>query len=145
MGPLETWASSDGECCHELLGHWNSLSCFQISWLTCSGIDLMRNPKYNKGMAFTKTERDRHYLHGLLPPAYMNQDLQVGLKPGLRNHPPIVIGFWKSELSPCRLRLNGCTCKACFSFISEVHLCAFWLVGLCFLDAHLNLCSRWFE
>jgi malate dehydrogenase (oxaloacetate-decarboxylating)(NADP+) len=42
-----------------------------------SGIELLRNPKYNKGMAFTKTERDRHYLHGLLPPAYMNQDLQV--------------------------------------------------------------------
>ncbi|CAM6103216.1 unnamed protein product [Calypogeia fissa] len=42
-----------------------------------SGIELLRNPKYNKGMAFTKTERDRHYLHGLLPPAYMSQDLQV--------------------------------------------------------------------
>ncbi|KAL3694312.1 hypothetical protein R1sor_007963 [Riccia sorocarpa] len=42
-----------------------------------SGIELLRNPKYNKGMAFSKTERDRHYLHGLLPPAYMNQDLQV--------------------------------------------------------------------
>lgn len=28
-------------------------------------------------MAFSKTERDRHYLHGLLPPAYMNQDMQV--------------------------------------------------------------------
>ncbi|OAE25308.1 hypothetical protein AXG93_4620s1220 [Marchantia polymorpha subsp. ruderalis] len=42
-----------------------------------SGIELLRNPKYNKGMAFSKTERDRHYLHGLLPPAYMNQDMQV--------------------------------------------------------------------
>ncbi|KAI5069138.1 hypothetical protein GOP47_0015439 [Adiantum capillus-veneris] len=42
-----------------------------------SGIDLLRNPKYNKGMSFTKIERDRNHLHGLLPPAYMNQDLQV--------------------------------------------------------------------
>ncbi|KAH6556960.1 hypothetical protein KP509_1Z146000 [Ceratopteris richardii] len=42
-----------------------------------SGIDLLRNPKYNKGMAFTKVERDRNHLHGLLPPAYMSQDLQV--------------------------------------------------------------------
>ena len=42
-----------------------------------SGIDLLRNPKYNKGMAFTKLERNRHHLHGLLPPAYMSQDLQV--------------------------------------------------------------------
>lgn len=42
-----------------------------------SGIDLLRNPKYNKGMAFTKSERDRNHLHGLLPPAYMSGDLQV--------------------------------------------------------------------
>lgn len=42
-----------------------------------SGIDLLRNPKYNKGMSFTKSERDRNHLHGLLPPAYMSQDLQV--------------------------------------------------------------------
>eukprot|EP00271_Cylindrocystis_brebissonii_P012263 TRINITY_DN30516_c0_g1_i1.p1 TRINITY_DN30516_c0_g1~~TRINITY_DN30516_c0_g1_i1.p1 ORF type:complete len:691 (+),score=69.02 TRINITY_DN30516_c0_g1_i1:365-2437(+) len=42
-----------------------------------SGVDLLRNPKYNKGMAFTEAERDRHYLHGLLPPAYNDQDMQV--------------------------------------------------------------------
>ncbi|MCO5572876.1 hypothetical protein L7F22_026635 [Adiantum nelumboides] len=42
-----------------------------------SGIDLLRNPKYNKGMSFSKVERDRNHLHGLLPPAYMSQDLQV--------------------------------------------------------------------
>lgn len=42
-----------------------------------SGVDLLRNPKYNKGMAFTEDERDRHHLHGLMPPAYNSQDMQV--------------------------------------------------------------------
>jgi len=41
-----------------------------------SGVDLLRNPKYNKGMAFTEEERDRLYLRGLLPPAVMNQNTQ---------------------------------------------------------------------
>ena len=43
-----------------------------------SGADLTRNPKYNKGLAFTETERDRLYLRGLLPPAILSQDVQVG-------------------------------------------------------------------
>lgn len=42
-----------------------------------SGADLTRNPKYNKGLAFTETERDRLYLRGLLPPAILSQDVQV--------------------------------------------------------------------
>ena len=42
-----------------------------------SGADLCRNPKYNKGLAFTETERDRLYLRGLLPPAILSQDVQV--------------------------------------------------------------------
>lgn len=29
-----------------------------------SGVDLLRNPKYNKGMGFTPEERDRLYLRG---------------------------------------------------------------------------------
>ncbi|DBB14358.1 TPA: NADP-dependent malic enzyme 1 [Trebouxia sp. C0006] len=42
-----------------------------------SGADLCRNPKYNKGLAFTETERDRLYLRGLLPPAILSQDVQA--------------------------------------------------------------------
>ncbi|XP_019438433.1 PREDICTED: NADP-dependent malic enzyme [Lupinus angustifolius] len=41
-----------------------------------SGSTLLRDPRYNKGLAFTEIERDAHYLRGLLPPAVYNQDLQ---------------------------------------------------------------------
>ena len=43
-----------------------------------SGVDLLRHPKYNKGLAFRDEERDRLYLRGLLPPAIISQDVQVG-------------------------------------------------------------------
>ncbi|KAF8036239.1 hypothetical protein BT93_C2066 [Corymbia citriodora subsp. variegata] len=33
-----------------------------------SGLSLLRDPRYNKGLAFTERERDAHYLRGLLPP-----------------------------------------------------------------------------
>nr|CAB3474113.1 unnamed protein product [Digitaria exilis] len=41
-----------------------------------SGYNLMRDPRYNKGLAFTETERETHYLRGLLPPAIISQELQ---------------------------------------------------------------------
>ncbi|XP_039116007.1 NADP-dependent malic enzyme [Dioscorea cayenensis subsp. rotundata] len=41
-----------------------------------SGYTLLRNPVYNKGLAFTEKERDAHYLRGLLPPAIVSQELQ---------------------------------------------------------------------
>lgn len=43
----------------------------------CSGYSLMRDPRYNKGLAFTDKERDAHYLTGLLPPVVISQDVQV--------------------------------------------------------------------
>jgi hypothetical protein len=42
-----------------------------------SGVDLMRHPKYNKGLAFSEAERDRLYLRGLLPPAVLSQEVQL--------------------------------------------------------------------
>ncbi|CAI0409565.1 unnamed protein product [Linum tenue] len=41
-----------------------------------SGYNLMRDPRHNKGTAFTEKERDAHYLRGLLPPAIFTQELQ---------------------------------------------------------------------
>lgn len=40
------------------------------------GLDLLRDPQYNKGLAFTDDERDHHYIRGLLPPAVFSQELQ---------------------------------------------------------------------
>ncbi|KAK1434151.1 hypothetical protein QVD17_11069 [Tagetes erecta] len=42
-----------------------------------SGCSLLRNPRHNKGLAFTEKERDAHYMRGLLPPVVIKQELQV--------------------------------------------------------------------
>ncbi|KAL2234773.1 NADP-dependent malic enzyme-like [Sesamum indicum] len=42
-----------------------------------SGYPLLRDPHYNKGLAFTEKERDAHFLRGLLPPVVISQQLQV--------------------------------------------------------------------
>uniref|UniRef100_A0A7C9F230 Malic enzyme n=1 Tax=Opuntia streptacantha TaxID=393608 RepID=A0A7C9F230_OPUST len=42
-----------------------------------SGYSLLRDPHYNKGLAFTERERDAHYLRGLLPPTIISQDIQA--------------------------------------------------------------------
>nr|XP_024384458.1 NADP-dependent malic enzyme-like [Physcomitrium patens] len=50
-----------------------------IPWnqLVASGVDLLRDPRYNKGTAFSEGERDRHYLRGLLPPVVLTQERQI--------------------------------------------------------------------
>ncbi|AES67931.2 NADP-dependent malic enzyme-like protein [Medicago truncatula] len=42
-----------------------------------SGYTLLRDPHFNKGLAFTEKERDAHYLRGLLPPTTIPQETQV--------------------------------------------------------------------
>ena len=62
-----------------------------------TGNELIRNPRYNKGMAFTKEERARLHLQGLLPSAVLSQELQVERvsallppgPPGLRRGRPV--------------------------------------------------------
>ncbi|RCV16086.1 hypothetical protein SETIT_3G109300v2 [Setaria italica] len=41
-----------------------------------SGYTLLRDPRHNKGLAFSEAERNAHYLRGLLPPALASQELQ---------------------------------------------------------------------
>ncbi|GAB2268371.1 hypothetical protein Dimus_003334 [Dionaea muscipula] len=41
-----------------------------------SGYSLLRDPHFNKGLAFTEKEREAHYLSGLLPPVIISQELQ---------------------------------------------------------------------
>lgn len=41
------------------------------------GIDILRDPKLNKGQAFTLKERQLMGIHGLLPPVIINQDIQM--------------------------------------------------------------------
>ena len=46
------------------------------------GIDLLRDPRLNKGTAFTEAERDRFGLHGLLPPQVGTLEDQVRRRRG---------------------------------------------------------------
>lgn len=41
------------------------------------GYDVTRNPHLNKGMAFTLEERLQLGIHGLIPPCFLSQDVQL--------------------------------------------------------------------
>ncbi|MGB9647749.1 MAG: NAD-dependent malic enzyme, partial [Stellaceae bacterium] len=42
-----------------------------------TGYDVLRDPRLNKGTAFTAAERRKYHLEGLLPPAVTNMELQA--------------------------------------------------------------------
>ena len=42
-----------------------------------TGYDVLRNPRLNRGTAFTEEERRKYRLEGLLPPAVTNMELQA--------------------------------------------------------------------
>jgi malate dehydrogenase (oxaloacetate-decarboxylating) len=42
-----------------------------------SGYELLADPQFNKGTAFSETEREAFDLHGLLPPSVATLDEQV--------------------------------------------------------------------
>jgi malate dehydrogenase (oxaloacetate-decarboxylating)(NADP+) len=42
-----------------------------------TGYEILRNPRLNKGTAFTEAERRKYHLEGLLPPAVTNIELQA--------------------------------------------------------------------
>ena len=44
--------------------------------LAIQGVQLLREPALNKGLAFTMEERQTLRIHGLLPPTVVNQDIQ---------------------------------------------------------------------
>ena len=68
--------------------------------------------QYNKGLAFSKLERDRLYLRGLLPPAVLSQEVQAervmtNIRRCTRPLPALI-------LECC---LNRCLCRSPFSHI----------------------------
>ncbi|XP_020204980.1 NADP-dependent malic enzyme [Cajanus cajan] len=67
-GGVEDVYGEDHATEDQLVTPWN----FSVA----SGYSLLRDPQYNKGLAFTEKERDAHYLRGLLPPTVTSQQLQ---------------------------------------------------------------------
>ncbi|VIO95194.1 NAD-dependent malic enzyme, mitochondrial precursor, putative [Brugia malayi] len=49
----------------------------EIAFPAYRGADLLRVPRYNKGMAFSLSERQHLGIHGLLPAAFETEELQV--------------------------------------------------------------------
>jgi hypothetical protein len=113
-----------------------------MDWYWSSGMELLRDPSYNKGTAFTEEERDFHYLRGLLPPAVFSQDLQVCQ---CLSDTSLCLGVWWSEKECIRkwehfFQSLPIPCHACLLAVGNwqilVHI---ELVHLCFCGL---LCSR---
>ncbi|XP_017833200.1 NADP-dependent malic enzyme, mitochondrial isoform X7 [Callithrix jacchus] len=71
-GALPRWApSASARGCHS-----KSDSARPVP-LKKRGYDVTRNPHLNKGMAFTLEERLQLGIHGLIPPCFLSQDVQL--------------------------------------------------------------------
>lgn len=105
-----------------LLWHW--FWCGYGTWFggAGSGLELMRDPRYNKGLAFSEEERNRHYLRGLLPPTIISQELQV-------MHMLLFICVW-----------TGIVMRV------QVFIFEFWTRwGPCFLVVQWSLATWWLQ
>lgn len=69
-GKSATWILPQARAYHELSGDALSHSMLR-------GIDFLRDPRLNKGMAFTLEERQALGIHGLLPPRFKTQEEQI--------------------------------------------------------------------
>ncbi|KAM1791288.1 hypothetical protein ACFX11_035454 [Malus domestica] len=78
-----------------------------------SGYSLLRDPQYNKGLAFTKKENDAHYLRGLLPPTTVSQQLQAPFEEGKEHSQTVSTSrLWKEHLGlPRRIHVSR-VCRA---------------------------------
>uniref|UniRef100_A0A8I5NL46 Malic enzyme n=1 Tax=Papio anubis TaxID=9555 RepID=A0A8I5NL46_PAPAN len=71
-GALPRWApSTPAQGCHSKPGPARPVP------LKKRGYDVTRNPHLNKGMAFTLEERLQLGIHGLIPPCFLSQDVQL--------------------------------------------------------------------
>ncbi|XP_075858524.1 NADP-dependent malic enzyme, mitochondrial isoform X2 [Microcebus murinus] len=71
-GALPRWApSAPARACHSKPGPAHPVP------LKKRGYDVTRNPHLNKGMAFTLEERLQLGIHGLIPPCFLSQDVQL--------------------------------------------------------------------
>ena len=55
---------------------------------------MLRDPHFNKGLAFSEKERDAHYLRGLLPPAEFSLHLQVVLSNFFNRNRPYIVNLY---------------------------------------------------
>uniref|UniRef100_A0A672HS31 Malic enzyme n=1 Tax=Salarias fasciatus TaxID=181472 RepID=A0A672HS31_SALFA len=64
-------------CLKRLMMHRSEEKKQSFVYTKKRGYDVTRNPLLNKGLAFTLEERQQLGIHGLLPPCFVSQDIQL--------------------------------------------------------------------